>query len=514
MSKKRIAMNKVKDILRMILVEDKSMRSIASLTGIPYSTISDNVSLVKQKGLDWSQIEYMSEEALECVLSDNDNQRPLPRWEEVEKELKRKGVTLQLLWQEHHESTKFTGYKYSRFCQLYEAWCKKNDVYTPMPHKAGEELFVDYSGQKISYTCLETGNRIETEVFVAVLGASGRIYSEPSKSQQIPDWIESNINAFEYNQGVTELLIPDNLKSAVTTPDRYEASINKTFEEFGRHYGTYILPARVRKPKDKSKVEEAVQCVQREIIAPLRNKDFLGKNALDVAFRERLDKLNNRPFKKLSGSRESRYEEIDKPVLNPLPATRYCLRDWFTKLPVGQNHLVLIDIHSYSVPYQYTRSKVDAVADTKMVELFHKGQVIARHVRSYDVGGQTILREHMPPKYQHYFDSLDKDKLLVKAREIGSNFFTWVELILALGGRPPRTLCRTVQGAFGLVKEFGKDRMEVICGRAVICNIHSYKELRTMLVNGADYLPLPEAGDIESHLPQDHENVRGAEFYS
>jgi len=507
-------MNKVKDILRMVLVEEISMRGTASLTGVPYSTISDNVSLVKQKGLDWSQIEAMSEEALECFLSDNDNKRPLPNWEEVEKELKRKGVTLQLLWQEYYESSNFTGYKYSRFCQLYEEWSKKNDVYTPMPHKAGEELFVDYSGKKMSYICLETGRLIPMEVYVSALGASNRIYAEPTDSQQISDWIESNINSFEYHGGVTELLIPDNLKSAVTTPNRYEASINKTFEDFGRHYGTYILPARVRKPRDKSKVEQAVQCVQREIIAPLRNRDFLGKNALLVAFRERLDKLNARPFKKLPGSRNSRFEEIDKPVLKPLPVTRYYLREWFTELPVGQNHLVLVGGHSYSVPYQYARSKLDVAASTKIVEFFHKGQVIARHARGYVVGGETILREHMPPKYQHYFDSLDKDKLLVKAKEIGSSFYRWAELVFTLRGRPPITLCRTVQGAIGLVKEFGKDRMEIICGRAILWNIHSYKELRRMLVNGADHLPLPETGDIESHLPQDHENVRGAEFYS
>jgi len=506
-------MNKVKNILRMYLVENRSMRSIALISGIPYSTLYDYVAIAKQKGLDWQKIEAMSEKALERVLIANDNQRPLPDWGFVEKELKRPGVTLQLLWQEHKEAYP-NGYQYSRFCRLFEEWCKKNDVYTPMPHKAGEELFVDYSGDKMSYICPKTCKPVEVEIFVAVLGASNRIYAEASRSQQLPDWIESNINAFEYNDGVTELVIPDNLKSAITTPDRYEASINRSYEKMGEHYGTYIVPARVRKPKDKSKVEQSVLAVQREIIAPLRNRTFFGKDPLDVAIRERLEKLNNRPFQKLSGSRQSQYEEIDKPALKPLPATRYCYRDWFPNLPVGQNHLVLVNGHSYSAPYQYARSKVDAVVGTKMVELFYKGQIIARHVLSFVVGGETILREHMPPNYQHYFDSLDKEKLLDRAREIGPNFITWAEVIFALKGRPPRTLCRTVQGALSLVKEFDKDRLDTICARALILNIHSYKALRSMLVNGADRLPLPEVGSTQSHLPQDHANVRGADFFN
>ncbi len=346
------------------------------------------------------------------------------------------------------------------------------------------------------------------------MGASNRIYAEASRSQQLPDWIESNINAFEFNGGVTELVIPDNLKSAITAPDRYEASINQTYEEVGKYYGTYIVPARVRKPKDKSKVEQGVQTVQREIIAPLRNRVFFGKDALDAAIREQLNKLNNRPFQKLSGSRQSRYEEIDKPALKPLPETRYCYREWFTKLTIGQNHLVLVKEHSYSAPYQYARSKVDAVVGTNTVELFYKGEIIARHVRSFVIGGKTILYDHMPPNYQYYFDSFDKDKLLDKAKEIGPNFIAWVEVIFALKGRPPRTLFRTVQGALLLVKEFGKDRLDSISARALILNIHSYKAMHSMLVNRADQLPLPEVGDTQSHLPQDHENVRGAEFFA
>jgi len=251
MSKMRISMNKVKNILYMYYIDKRSIRNIASITGTPYSTLHSYVVLTKQKGLDWPQIETMSEETLEQVLSANDQQKPLPDWQNIEKELKRPGVTLQLLWLEYKKSYP-VGYQYSRFCQLFESWCKSNDVYTPIPHKAGEELFVDYSGDKMSYICTETGQIIEVEIFVAVLGASNRIYAEASKSQKLPDWIESNINAFEYNNGVTELLIPDNLKSAVSTPNRYEASINRTYEAFGKHYGTYIFPARVRRPKDKT----------------------------------------------------------------------------------------------------------------------------------------------------------------------------------------------------------------------------------------------------------------------
>lgn len=512
MSKVRISMKDVKKVLYMHFIDNRSMKNIASITGISYSTIRDNVVLAQAKGLTWPQIETMSEESLECVLSANDNQRPLPGYEYIERELKQPGVTLQLLWQEYKEAHP-DGYQYSRFCELYETWGKNNDVYTPMPHKAGEELFVDYSGDKMTFICPELNQPVEAEIFVATLGASNRIYAEASRSQQLPCWIESNINAFEYNGGVTELVIPDNLKSGVTKPDRYEPSINRTYEEMGHHYGTFIVPARSAKPKDKAKVEEAVQAVQREIIAPLRKHSFFDLSSLNNAIRERLEILNNRPFQKRPGSRQSCYEEIDKPALRPLPETRYCYREWHAKLIVGQNHHILVRGHSYSVPFQYARKEVEAAVDTRMVEIFHKGEVIARHCRSFLPGKETTLREHMPPKYQHYFDSYDEEKLLAKAKKIGPDVFAFVEITLALKGRPPKTLFHTVQGVLSLAKEFDNDRLNAICGRAIFMAIHSHKALRAMLINGADRLPLPSQGTTQSHLPQDHDNIRGAEHF-
>ena len=275
MSKIRIPMRSARTILRMNFVDQRKIRNIADITGIPYSTVYDNITIAKANGLTWPQIEAMSDEALEQTLSSSNTQRPTPDWAYVEKELKRAGVTLQRLWQEHKEAHP-DSYQYSRFCELYMAWAKKNDVYTPIPHKAGEELFVDYSGDKIPYICSETNAFLEAEVFVAVLGASNRTYVEASKSQQLPYWVESNINAFEYHEGVTEMVVPDNLLSAITTPDRYEAAANRTYKDMGEHYGTFIVPARVRKPKDKSKAEQAVLSAQRQILAPLRNHTFLA----------------------------------------------------------------------------------------------------------------------------------------------------------------------------------------------------------------------------------------------
>ena len=512
MSKMRIPMKNLKCILCMYLNEKCSMRKIAERTGIPYSTVYDNITLVNAKGLSWQQVETMSEEALESLLSSKDKQRPLPDLAYIEKELRRAGVTLHLLWQEYKEAHP-EGYQYSRFCEMYEIWGKKNDVYTPMPHKAGKELFVDYSGDKMPFVCLSTHMLQEAEIFVAVLGASDRIYVEASKSQKLACWVESNINAFEYNGGVTELVIPDNLKSAITTPDRYEATVNKVYEEMGRHYKTFIVPARVVKPKDKSKAEQGVQVTQREILAPLRNRTFFGLNELNKALWERLAVVNNRPFQKRSGSRESFYLEIEKLALKPLPESRYSYREWIPNLIVGQDHHVLAEGHSYSVPFQYVKKSVDVALDTRMVEICHKGQVIARHCRSFVKGERTTLRDHMPPRYQHYFDSYDKEKLLDKAQQVGPRTVAWIEEIFSLKGRPPELLFRTVQGALTLAKEYGTDRLEAICGRAIILKIHSYKALKSMLVNGADNLPDPIPGTTESHLPQDHENLRGAESF-
>lgn len=513
MSKVRTSMKNIKRVLYLYLVDKKSMRKIASITGIPYSTIYDNIPLIISKGLTWPQIDAMSEESLEHMLSASSKQRPSPDFGYIEQELKRTGVTLQLLWIEYKESHP-DGYQYSRFCEIYEHWRKQNDVYTPMPHKAGEELYVDYSGDKMTFICLETHQPVEAEIFVAALGASNRIYAEASRSQKLPFWVESNINAFEYNGGVTTLTIPDNLKSAITTPNRYEASVNRTYEDMGNYYGTFIVPARSIRPKDKSKVEQAVQSVQIDIMAPLRNHTFFGIGALNIAIWERLEMLNNRPFQKRSGSRQSCYEEIDKPALKPLPATRYCYKEWFPKVIVGQDHHILVDLHSYSTPYRYVRTEVEAAADTKMIEIFHKGEIIARHCRSFVSGGRTTLREHMSPKYQHYFDSYDKEKLLNKAKEIGPNVYAWAEKILALKGRAQEALIRTLQGALSLVMEFDKGRLDAICERALILEIHSYKALKSMLVNKVDLLPLPIQGTTQSHLPQHHDNIRGAEHFA
>ena len=513
MGKARISMKSIKSVLHMFFADKRSIRKISAITGINYSTICNYIKLVAIRGLSWPKIESMSEEDLENELFLKDTQRPLPDFEYIENELKRAGVTLQLLWLEYKESHP-DGYQYSHFCKTYEEWCKKNNVYTPIPHKAGEELYVDYSGDKMVFICLETNQPIEAEIFVAALGASNRIYCEASRSQKLSFWIESNINAFQYNGGVTSLVIPDNLKSAVTTPDRYEASINRTYADMGKHYGTFIVPARSVRPKDKSKVEQAVQSVQREIIAHLRNQTFFGLAELNKSIWERLEILNNRPFQKRIGSRQSCYEEIDKPALKPLPEIRYTYRDWFAKIIVGQDHHILVDRHSYSTPYRYVRTEVEAAADTKIVEIFYKGEVIARHCRSFIAGGRTTLREHMSPKYQHYFDSYDKEKLLSKAKEIGPNVFTWSEKILSIKGQPEETRFRSVQGALSLSMNFEKDRLDAICARALILKINSYKALKSMLVKGADNLPLPIQGTIESHLPQQHDNVRGAEYYS
>ena len=512
MSKIRIPMQDTRKILRMCFVDRRSIRTIVTMTGIPYSTIRDNIIIAKAKKLDWPKIVTMSDEELEQALSSSKSQRPLPDWEHVEKELKRSGVTLQLLWYEYKEANP-NGYQYSRFCEMYEVWCKKHDVYTPIPHKAGEELFVDFSGDKISFLCPLTDQQREAEIFVAVLGASDRVYAEACISQALPCWIEANINAFEFHEGVTEMVVPDNLLSAVTKADRYEATVNRSYAEFGRHYNTYITPARVRKPKDKSKVELGVLAVQRGIIAPLRNRTFFGLHAVNEAIKPLLEALNNRPFQKRLGSRESCYLEIEKSALKPLPLTRYVYREWIVKLIVGQDHHVLINNHSYSIPFSYARKEVEAALDVNMVEVFHKGTLIAKHSRSYIAGGQTTLREHMPPKYQHYFDSYDPPKLLEKAKEVGPNMLVWAEKVFNLKGRPPKTLCNTILGALRLAKEFGNNRLEVICERACYLNIHSYKALHSMLVHEADRLPLPMIGTTDSHLPQTHANVRGAEIF-
>ena len=317
-------MRKIREVLRLYFAAALSVRAIARNLHVSPSTVGDYVRRAEVAGLGWPVPESVDDAALERRLfptpPSSGTSRPLPAWSEVHQELRRKGVTLSLLWQEY-KATHPEGLQYSRFCEQYRAWAGKLDVVMRQEHRAGERMFVDYAGQTVPVVDPETGELRQAQVFVAVLGASSYTFAEATWTQALPDWTASHVRAFAFYGGCPELVVPDNLRSAVRRAHRYEPDLNPTYHDLARHYGVVVLPARVRRPRDKAKSEVAVQVVERWVLAALRNRTFFSLAGLNAAIAELLERLNARSFRKLPGSRRSQFEQLDRPALRPLPAT-------------------------------------------------------------------------------------------------------------------------------------------------------------------------------------------------
>ena len=397
-------MRKVYDVLRLHHEAGLGNRQVARCLSISHSTVRDYLRRAKAAGLSWPLPEDLDESALDKLLfpppAPASAHRPLPNWPEVHRQMRRKGVTLQLLWQEY-KTAHPGGYQYSRFCQLYRQWQGQLDVVMRHDHKAGEKLFVDYAGQTAELVDPQTGEVRPVQIFVAVLGASNYTYAEATLSQALPDWIGSHVRAFSFFGGTPEIVVCDNLKSGVTSPHRYEPELNPTYQDLAMHYGVAVMPARVRKPRDKAKAEAGVQLVERWILARLRDRTFFSLTELNEAIAELLDELNDRPFQKMEGSRRSHFEEVDRPVLRPLPPEPYVFATW-KKARVHIDYHVEIDGHYYSVPYRHVRQEVDVRLTDSTVEVFLQGQRIASHVRSFRRGHHMEFPRSSGHLEKHY----------------------------------------------------------------------------------------------------------------
>ncbi len=349
-------MRKVKEVLRLYHEKNLSTREIAQSLGIGRSTVHDYLDRALKAGLSWPLSPELDDASLEHRLFPtrapvSSGKRQMPSMEYLNQELKKKGVTLQLLWDEYKQNNP-DGYQYSQFCRLYHQWAEKLDPCLRQEYRAGEKLFVDYAGQTMEITDRETGEIREAQVFVATLGASNYTFAEASLSQNLPSWIESHIHAFEFFGGAPEILVPDNLRSAVTRSCRYEPDLNATYREMAEHYGTVIIPARVGKPRDKAKGESAVLQVERWALAPLRQRTFFSLPELNQALRVQLEILNRRPFEKLPTSRKVLFETLEKPALKPLPSDRFVLAEW-KSAKVNIDYHIEVDRHYYSVIYRF-----------------------------------------------------------------------------------------------------------------------------------------------------------------
>ena len=396
-------MRKVKEILRLKFEAGHGQRQIARSCAIGKTTVAECLARFERSGLSWAQAAQLDEATLEHKLYPPPvavpaQERAVPDWPYIHQELRRKGVTLTLLWYEY-KAAHPEGYQYSWFCDQYRAWSAKLDVVMRQEHRAGEKLFVDYAGQTVEVVDRRTGEVRQAQIFVAVLGASNYTYAEATWTQQLPDWIGSHVRTFQFFGGVPELAVPDNLRSGVTKAHRYEPDLNPTYMDLASHYGVAVLPARVRKPRDKAKAEAGVLLVERWILAALRNRTFFSLQEVNREIARLLERLNARPFKKLPGSRQELFEQLDRPALRPLPEQPYEFAEW-KKVRVNIDYHVEVDGHYYSVPYQLVRKSLEARYSERTVECFHKGQRVASHVRSHLKGRHTTVAEHMPASHR------------------------------------------------------------------------------------------------------------------
>jgi transposase len=508
MPAERLPMRKIKETLRL-KEAGLSVRQIARSLDVARSSVAEYQRRAAAAGLRWPLAADLDETAIERRLFPVNLPpgipRPLPNWADAHIELRHKGVTLALLWEEYKSRTP-EGYHYSRYCDLYRVWAGRLDLSMRQEHKAGEKMFVDYCGPTVP---VFDGEKVrEAQIFVAVLGASNYTYAEATWTQTLPDWIGAHVRAFEFFKGAVEIVVPDNLRSGVTKPCRYEPVLNATYEDLLTHYGTVAIPARVRKPKDKSRAENGVLLVERWILARLRHRTFLSLGELNAAIRELLISLNGRSFKKLAGSRRSMYETLDRPALRALPAERYTYAEW-KRVRINVDYHVAIDEHRYSVPYQLFGRELDVRTTATTVECFHKGNRVASHVRSRLKYRFTTVASHRPPAHQGYAE-WTPERIVGWTGQSGPATRAVAEHIIASRLHPQQGF-RSCLGLVRLGKTYGPERLEAACARALHYQAMSYTSVKSILQKSLDREPLR---DNEAVSPSpDHPNIRGAEYY-
>ena len=512
MATERLAMHRVKEILRQKLELKRSLREVARAVGVSVGAVASAVSRAAALGLDWPAVDALGEDALEQRLygprgGARDASRPLPDPAALHVELRRTGVTLQLLHLEYitrHPD----GYRYTKFCGVYREWLACRAPSMRQTHVGGDKMFVDYSGKKPHYVDATSGEVIEVELFVAVLGASSYTFVEGTHTQTIADFCASNGRALEAFGGVPRAIVPDQLKSAVVKSDRYEPGVQRTFEELGRHYATTILPARPRSPRDKAKVEAGVLVVQRWILARLRNETFHSLGALNARLRELTADLNGRVMRHYKASRTELFERLDRPALRPLPETAFECATW-KQVRLNVDYHAQLDDHFYSAAFTLAHEPLWARVTPTTVELRHGSGWSFLHLRSYVKGGHTTQAAHMPASHQKHAE-WTPSRILGWAATVGPGTAKLAETILAEHHHPEWGY-RSCLGLFRLAQRYGDARAEAACIRALAHGARSYRSVASILKHGLDQAPIANDGPSDAFI--EHENVRGRDYY-
>ena len=512
----RVLMSKIRQALRLLADAGLSTRQVAAALGVSKTTVSDIAMYARDAGVDWPLASTLSDGELQARLypppRPRGSTRQEPDYAALHQELKRPGVTLQLLWQEYRAGTAGQAYRYSAFCDKYRTWAKRLKRSMRQIHPGGERLFVDYAGQTVPVVDASTGEIRRAQVFVAVLGASNYTYACATWQQTGADWVGAIIAALEFIGGVPRLLVPDQPRALIAKPDAYEPVTARLMQELGEHYGVAVLPARPGRPQDKAKVEVGVQVVERWILAALRQRRFFTLAELNQAIAGLLAELNQRPFKKLPGCRASAFEALDAPALQPLPATAMVLAQ-FKPARVNIDYHVAFEGHYYSVPHQHVGAAVELRITAGTLEVLLRRQRIAAHARSHRVGGFTTVAEHMPASHRAH-RQWTPAKLIGWGERIGAATGALVRWQMAHRPHPEQGY-RSCLGLMRLARQYGNERLEAACARAQSIRAPNYRSVKSILACGLDRQDSSLLGGQRGAAPAmpSHDNVRGPGYY-
>lgn len=508
-------MTNYRDILRLS-AQGISQRSIALSISHSRNTVAKVLQAAAKNDVKWPIPETVGDAELERLLFpvvDSERDRRMPDFEPIHKELAKSGVTLMLLWYEYCDTCKLSQalpFQYNHFCKLYKAYAHQTKATMRIQHKPAEKLEVDWAGQPAYLTNNLNGTLIKVPVFVAVLPYSGYAFVEALPNMKMQSWIKAHVNCYEYMGGVAKILVPDNLKTGVDRISRKETVINKTYNEMASHYGTVVIPARVRRPKDKASAEGTVGVITTWILAALRNRQFFSLKELNKAIREKLIEFNTKPFQVKDGCRESVFLLEEQKLLLPLPDEPYEVASWAVAT-VAYNYHILVDKRYYSVPYEYIHHKVDVRISGRMIEIFYQANRIASH-RRLDGNNDRYQTnfEHMPKDHQEYH-RWDANRFLEWGQSIGAHTEKAIKSILA-SYRVEQQAYRTCMAVLSIEKKHGADKLENACQRALAYTPHpSFRIIKTILL--ADEQRVVNEPDNESAPNSEYAISREAGYY-
>jgi transposase len=502
------SMKKLKEVARLFLDLGLGVRPIARACNISTSTAHTYVDRLKELNVPYQELSVLGDDALEELLFPTEERvpaKPLPDFVYLSKELTKKGVTLQILYEEYKKENP-DGYERSRFFALYHDWLKKTDPVMRFTHKAGEKLFVDFSGDKPHYQDPKTGALIEAEFFVGVLGASSYLFACAVADQTEENFIGAMTKSLEWCGGCPELIVIDNAKVAVTHACYYEPELNKTFAAWAEHYGLGVIPTRVAKPRDNAKAENGVLQAQRRILAALRNRTFFSLTELNDAIREEAQKLNERSVAVLGKSRHDLFLELDKPALRPLPPERYTITAW-KKATVHIDYHVDVEKTYYSVPYTLIGQKVDISFTYTTVVIYHKGARVASHMRVHQKGAFVTDPAHMPHEHRNFLE-WTPERIKLWGEKIGFETRRLMEAIMEHRAHPEHGF-RSCLGIVRLAKRYTPERVEEACKRALDLEAYNYKSVKSLLEHGLEHV----SPKVREKIIPLHDNVRGKSYY-